>query len=65
MTVSELLSALTATTRVDITVGTSVYRVESNEIDILNATILAKEITAMAVVPDGRTPYLTVTVSAE
>lgn len=65
MTVSELLNALTNTTRVDITVGSKTYRVESNEVDILNSTILAKEITAMAVVPDGRTPYITVTVSAE
>ena len=66
MTVSELLSALTTTTRVDIKVGTTAtYRVESNEVAILNSTMLAKEITTLAVAVDGKTPYLVATVSAE
>lgn len=66
MTVSELLSALTTITRVDIKVGTAAtYRVESNEVEILNSTILAKEITTLSVAVDGKTPYLVATVAAE
>ena len=58
MTVSELLSAFTETTRVDLTVGEATYRIESNEKDILNSTILATEIASLALVVDGKTPYI-------
>lgn len=61
MTVSDLLSALTTTTRVDLKVGNATYRVESNEATILNSTTLALTVSSIALAVDGKTPYITAT----
>ncbi len=61
MTVSDLLSALVGTTRVDLTVGQNTYRVESNESAILNSTTLALSVSTVKLALDGKTPYLEVT----
>lgn len=70
MTVAELLTVLGDETpvRVDITIGegtlAKTYRVESNEIDILDSTIKAYTVDSLEVKVDGRVGYLVATASA-
>lgn len=70
MTVAELLTALTGDkpVRVDLTVGegasAKTYRIESNEVDILDSTTKALTIDTIAVAVDGKVGYLVATASA-
>ena len=68
MTVSELLTALAETTRVDLTVGSGdsakTYRIESNELDILDSTTKALTIATITLASDGRTPFILATTAA-
>lgn len=70
MTVSELLTALGDETpvRVDLIVGSGTsaktYRVESNEIDIIDSTTLALSVTAIELKVDGKVAYLIATTGA-
>ena len=70
MTVSELLTALgdENPVRVDLIIGSGssakTYRVESNEIDIIDATTLALSVTAIELKVDGKVAYLIATTGA-
>lgn len=70
MTVSELLTALGAETpvRVDLVVGSGAsaktYRVESNEIDILDSTTTALTVESIELKVDGKVAYIVATTGA-
>lgn len=71
MTVAELLTALAdnaTPVRVDLTTGegtlAKTYRVESNELDILDSTTKALVISSMSLAVDGKTAYILVTAGA-
>ncbi len=61
MTVSQLLTALTNVTRVDLVIGDVTYRVESNEVDIINDETLALTIETIELKMDGTIPYIIAT----
>ena len=61
MTVSQLLTALTNVTRVDLVIGDVTYRVESNEVGIINDETLALTIETIELKTDGRIPYIVAT----
>ena len=65
MTVEQLLTALTKVTRVDLTVGEETYRVESNEVAILDSTTLALTIDTIELFIDGKVPYIKATTATE
>lgn len=70
MTVTELLTALgdEAPVRVDLVVGSGTsaktYRVESNELDIIDSTTKALTVATLELKVDGRIPYLVATTAA-